>query len=131
MSTPEGPEPRIDPELVQALVRYPFMANIRELEQFMWKALAQSTGKFVVLARELRGGPLTPAETPTPHAERLAVRELTADDIRRSLDAQGHNVASAAQALGLPSRYALYRLMRKFGIAVEPAPKADVDALDH
>jgi transcriptional regulator of acetoin/glycerol metabolism len=42
----------------------------------------------------------------------------TLDDLRASLAAAEGNLSRTARALGLPSRYALYRLMRKHGIDV-------------
>jgi transcriptional regulator of acetoin/glycerol metabolism len=43
-------------------------------------------------------------------------REPTADEIRDSVQRENGSVRRAAEALGLPSRYVLYRLMRKHGI---------------
>ena len=45
--------------------------------------------------------------------------EPTAEEIRASLQGTGGNIVRAAYALGLSSRYALYRLMRKHGIEAD------------
>jgi transcriptional regulator of acetoin/glycerol metabolism len=45
-------------------------------------------------------------------------REPTAEAIRACIHREEGNVRRAAHALGLPSRYALYRLMRKHGIEI-------------
>ena len=42
--------------------------------------------------------------------------ELSADAIKAALEKSDWNVPSAARTLGLSSRYALYRLMKKLGI---------------
>lgn len=45
------------------------------------------------------------------------VKEPTEAEIRSSLAEHHGNIVRAAKALGLSSRYVLYRLMRKYGIA--------------
>ena len=43
--------------------------------------------------------------------------EPTAEQIREVLRTSGGQVTEAARALGMSSRFALYRLMKKLGIA--------------
>jgi two-component system nitrogen regulation response regulator GlnG/two-component system response regulator HydG len=42
--------------------------------------------------------------------------EPSADDIRAALDSVGGSVGKAARILGLTSRFALYRLMKKHAV---------------
>ena len=51
--------------------------------------------------------------------KRRAGEEPTADEIRAAIKESGGNLVQGAKALGLPSRYALYRLLRKHGIDAE------------
>ena len=118
----QGPQPRIDPLLMQALLQHRYTNNVRELEALLWKATANSPREFLELSQALRGefvhappsiGPLVCGPA--------AAAEPTAEELTSALSRQGGNVAKTASALGLKSRYALYRLMRKHGISVEQA----------
>jgi DNA-binding NtrC family response regulator len=115
----EGPQPRIDPDLIERLMRHKFTYNIRELDSLLWKAIADSPRNFVMLTRGLRED--LGESTPTPgHDSTPCVNaEPSAEEIVEGLNRNANHVARTAQALGLSSRYALYRLMRKHGIAVE------------
>ena len=48
--------------------------------------------------------------------QQLEGRDPTEAEIRASLAEHGGNIVRTARALGLSTRYVLYRLMRKFGI---------------
>jgi len=98
-------EPRVDPDLVEALVRRSYETHVRELDAVLWRAMAASTGDTVVAPPELSVGPR---------------QEPTEEQVRASLSREKGNVRRAAQALGLTSRYALYRLMKRYGIAIDP-----------
>ena len=121
--TRDGFEPRIDPDLVEMLLRQPYSYNIRELDALLWKAVAGSSREYVALTRELRAELAEVPASPAPAAVDTSSREMSADEIVECLDRNDHNVANASRELGLKSRYALYRLMRKHGIAVERATK--------
>ena len=47
------------------------------------------------------------------------VLDVGPSEIERALAESAGNVTQAARAVGLPSRYALYRLMKRFGIATD------------
>ncbi len=96
---------RLDPDLVEALVRRSYETHVRELETLLWRAMAASPGDTVVAPPELRVGPR---------------QDPTEEQIRASLAREKGNVRRAAQALGVSSRYGLYRLMKKYGIAIDP-----------
>jgi len=99
-------EPRIDPALVVALLEHDFTSNVRELETLLVLAIAGSREHFIALTADVRARlrSMRPSEPPTPAA------------VTEALAAAGGNVSRAWQALGLSSRDALNRLMRKYGI---------------
>jgi two-component system nitrogen regulation response regulator GlnG/two-component system response regulator HydG len=105
---PSG-EPRIDPDLVEALVRHRYRHHVRELDTLLWQAIGSSKGRYIALIDELRGA-IEPDETP-------AAGEPSAEEVRTSLARHDNKVARAYKELGLKSRYALYRLMKKYDIA--------------
>jgi DNA-binding NtrC family response regulator len=120
VDTPHGLQARFDPDLIEVLVRYPYSYNIRELDALLWRVVAGSTGQYVALTPDLRITSVRSNTTDAPHpSSRLPEREVAPADIVDALNRSGHNVAAAARMLGLSSRYALYRLMRKHDIAVE------------
>jgi two-component system nitrogen regulation response regulator GlnG/two-component system response regulator HydG len=102
------PEPRVDPAFIDALLRRRYDANVRELETLLLGAIGASPSDVIALAPSLA---LDPAPLPPP-------REPTAEAIRECIHREDGNVRRAAHALGLPSRYVLYRLMRKHGIEI-------------
>ena len=102
-------EPSVDPALVDALLRRPYSTNVRELDALLLGAIGASESDVVALTPEAGAGS---PDTPPPPAP----REPTAEEIRACILREEGNVRRAAHALGLPSRYVLYRLMRKHGI---------------
>ena len=119
VESPDGPQPRVDPDLIERLLNHRFTFNIRELDGLLWKAIGDSSRNFVMLSRALRedfealATGSSNANTPSTNAE------PSAQDIIDGLNRNAKNVARTAESLGLSSRYALYRLMRKHGIVVE------------
>ena len=104
-------EPRVDAALVDHLVRRAYTTHVRELDALLWRAMTESPGDVVTLPAELRA-PLAPP--PRPPGE-----DPTAEAIRASACAHGGNLAEVARALGLPSRYALYRLLKRLDLDVD------------
>jgi len=113
----ERGEPRIDPKLVERLVAHRFAHNVRELDSLLWLAMAGSTGDVVELTDEV-SEELTVAPPPTRTTTAQASREGEPgpEELKASIEHHGGNLAKAARALGLKSRYALYRLLRKHGL---------------
>ena len=125
------PRARVSPFLVDYLLRRPYTTNIREIDALLWRAMSESFEDTVELPLALAdsGRESNPPSQPTSReevmqlAEKLAEKlagppkpEPTADAIRAALAENAGSVAAAARALGLSSRYALYRLMKKHGI---------------
>jgi two-component system nitrogen regulation response regulator GlnG/two-component system response regulator HydG len=104
---------RIDPRLMESLVCHDFRHEVRELERLLWLAVSSSRSHFLaptpeVLAELQRKAPEAPG-APAP-------AELDRDTLERALEASAGNVTEAAKSLGISSRFALYRLMRRHGV---------------
>jgi len=110
------PLARFAPAFIDFALRQEFPANTRQLEAALWKAMSEAPDRDVLAPSEWRseataGRPGAPAAVaPRPPAE------PTADEIRAALASVGGSVGKAARNLGLSSRFALYRLMKKHGI---------------
>ena len=97
-------EPRVDPALVEELLVRSYDTHVRELDALLWRAMAGSPGEVVLLTHDLRKESLGREREPNGEKIRTAIKDAG-------------SVEKAARALGLKSRYALYRLMKKHGIA--------------
>jgi DNA-binding NtrC family response regulator len=102
-------EPRIDPDLIELLLRHSYTTHARELERLLWLALSTSRDDFVCATDEVRAELGGAAPEPEVEVDQAAVEA--------ALAASGGNITRATRILGLRNRYVLYRLMRKFGIA--------------
>jgi two-component system nitrogen regulation response regulator GlnG/two-component system response regulator HydG len=106
--------PRLHPDLVEALLRHRYTLHAREVARLLWRALGTSPGEFIALtpevADELSHPPVNPSVAPPDRAA-----------IEAALAATGGAMTAAAAALGLSSRFALYRLMKRYGMN-EPEP---------
>jgi DNA-binding NtrC family response regulator len=100
---------RVHPTLLERLLRQDYTAHFRELRRLVMLALEHSEGDHLAISAALE------SELKSPPAD----GELGASDIERALAASGGNVTHAARALRLPNRYALYRLMKRLGLAVQ------------
>jgi DNA-binding NtrC family response regulator len=117
-------EPRIEPGLIEALLRHPFTHHTRELERIAWRAIATSPGEFVALTPEVEAelcvapavaSPEPAAAARTPNDE-VDLESIDRAQIQAALAAADGRAAVAAERLGLRNRYVLYRLMKKHGI---------------
>lgn len=95
----------VHPELVDYLVRNQYRHHFRELERLVRLSLRTSPDRVLTSTPEVLAELDLPVDGATP----------TEAQIREAL-AQGASAAETAKRLGLPSRYALYRLMKKLGI---------------
>ena len=109
-STGGASHPRVEPRLIADLLGRSFPANVRELEALLWRAIAASPNDTIALVD---------AQAAPAAEEHDGPGELTADQLRAALAEQGGSMTKAAAALGLPSRFALYRLMKRFAIDAE------------
>lgn len=101
-------EPRIDPRLMGTLTSTTLPGNVRDLDVILWTSIAETSedhfGMTGGVARQLGLGHDGERPEPTP------------DDIECALDRHAGNQSRAYRELGLSSRYALIRLMKKHGI---------------
>ena len=107
----------LGPELAREIAQRPWRGNVRELRNFVERAMAFGAEQALASADEL-GGPAEPsAATEAPyHAARAAVlarfeREYVAGLLAR----HPGNIAGAARAAGLTRAY-LYQLIEKHGL---------------
>lgn len=116
-------EIRLKSSVVEQAMKRVYSTHIRELDAFLWQAMGSSSGEYIEWKDSDKGDSSTKAEElsspmPSPHEVHEAP-EPTAELIRSTLGAHQGNIARTARALGLSSRYVLYRLMRKYGIEVD------------
>jgi two-component system nitrogen regulation response regulator GlnG/two-component system response regulator HydG len=111
----EGTEARVAPELVAALLDHRYTTHVRELESLLYTAMAESTGHFVALTvgveRRLAIEPLREDASPPQ-----AGPPPTAQEVEAALERHQGNVSRAWKELGLSSRDALNRLLKKYQI---------------
>jgi DNA-binding NtrC family response regulator len=112
---------RVDTQLVDELLRRDYPGNTRELEGILWEAMGSSDGDILVGSGAAGSGPRAsePAPARSQPSSRPRNPDPSEDEIRQTLARENGHVARAANALGLSSRYALYRLMAKLGIEGE------------
>lgn len=103
-------EPRFSAELAQALVLHRYTAHVRELEQLLWLSLSSSTADVLDCTDEVQCQLRLPAPARAP--EQVSRAELLA-----ALERHSGMKERVWRELGLSSRHALSRLMRKLGEA--------------
>jgi DNA-binding NtrC family response regulator len=113
--------PRLEASLVEHLLSHRFVTHIRELNALLWRAMSTSTGDAIAWndaspSREPPPSSSDGASEPSAAASPPEAPEPSAEEVRASLEQHQGNVTRAAQALGLSSRYVLYRLMKRYGI---------------
>jgi len=108
--------PELGPEFIAALVRRRLPGNVRELRNLLWEAIGKSE----------RGVLVPPAaDEPRELASRQSAASLdepNAARLRAALEANGGSIEKTWRALGLTSRFALMRLMKKNSIQIQKLP---------
>lgn len=99
--------PRLEPELVDALVRHPYTHHVRELERLLWRAIDASRGSSLERPEVLDVAP-TPVE--------VDPADLSPEQIDAALTAHDGVLQDTWQALGLRNRFQLIRLLKKHGL---------------
>lgn len=105
-------EPRFSAELMRALVSHVYTTHVRELEALLWRSLQTSRGDVLELTRELRPQ-LREAPEPRP------LQSITLEEVRASLLRHDGVKDKVWRELGLSSRHALHRLLKKLGLEGE------------
>ena len=110
----ERPEPRIEAELMEALIRHAYTTHVRELESLLWQAVATSPANQLALTDAVREklGSSAPATQNERSGEELPSR----DEIQACLQRNEGVQERAWRELGLKNRYVLKRLIKKFGL---------------
>jgi DNA-binding NtrC family response regulator len=134
-----APELRVTPRLIAQLLATRYTTHIRELEALLWRAMSSSTGDAIDWLEDQGTGRGPPTSRPErdprdPHVARAEEEqdketvppEEASDaasatgpserEVRAQLAAHKGNIVRTANALGLSSRYVLYRLMRRYRI---------------
>jgi DNA-binding NtrC family response regulator len=101
--------PRLGSALLRALSGHGYRTHVRELEAFLWRSLQASSGDTLELTSELA------SDLTVPEAPRRA-ESVGAQEIRDSLLRHEGVKDKVWRELGLSSRHALHRLMKKLGI---------------
>jgi two-component system, NtrC family, response regulator PilR len=112
--------PRLDDSALQALARYDFPGNVRELENILERALALS-GRSEIRAEDLSLAPSAEAESPGGVAGETLPDYLDGLERKAILEAlgkTGFNRTAAAKLLGITFRQLRYR-MQRLGITDE------------
>lgn len=102
---------RLDPALVEGLLRHDYTLHVRELKSLVWRAMSQSSGNFIEYTDSIRAALQGPHRETTPG-------ELAPETIQAALDQCGGNQSAAYRLLGLKNRDVLYRLIKKHDIEV-------------
>jgi hypothetical protein len=100
---PGVPDLRLTSELMEHLVRHTYTTHVRELDRLLRSAeLRANTLELTSPLRAELHSPLPPVE-------------LDEQRVRAALN-ESNTAAEAARKLGLPNRFALYRVVKRFGI---------------
>ena len=111
-------EPRLGAGLLMGLLRGPAIGNVRWLHNTLWRSLAESSGDTLHWPKSLSGQfPRASSLPPPPPASgELAANDPERERIREALERNQGSVDKTWRELGLSSRFALRRLLKKHGI---------------
>jgi DNA-binding NtrC family response regulator len=117
-------EPNLRANFIENLMNYSYSTNVRELDALLWRAMGSSPGNTLEWPNDLpvpEARPLGAIPTELQHVPEVEEpmdlnRDPTEDEIRASLAEHNGNMTRVTKALGLSSRYVLYRFIRKYGI---------------
>ena len=109
---------RMSPQALEALVKYPWPGNIRELENTIERIVILSHGEEIGvpdLPAEVRAG-VSPADRPTTGFalpdDGVDLEEVELDLVRQALDRTGGSVPKSAKLLGLTAKTLEARMQR-------------------
>jgi DNA-binding NtrC family response regulator len=110
----EGTEPRMALALVDTLLRRAYRTHVRELEAFLWEALAAAPEQVLGIPRRTSPsldpvGPNAPPRAATP-------QQFSAEAIEVALAENEGSIERTWRALGLGNRHVLARLIAKHGV---------------
>jgi DNA-binding NtrC family response regulator len=114
-------EPRLSAGLLMGLLRGNAIGNVRWLRNTLWRALAESSGDTLRWPKSISGQFLRASSLPPPpQAPAPSERggEPERERIREALERNQGSVDKTWRELGLSSRFALHRLLKKHGIVL-------------
>ncbi len=101
---------RLEPQLVEALVKHRYTHHVRELRALLWLSIRSAqTRDHLPLSAELRA-------KLTPKAQEQVPTDISEAELKKALAQSDGNRTKAARALGLSSRHVVYRLLKRYGI---------------
>lgn len=107
-----GPKKRFSREALEAIMRYPWPGNVREMINRIRKALLVSESTLIT-PEDLSLGEEATSQGVPPIKE--AKHKVEKESLIRALEASDYNISRAARLLGV-SRPTVYNLMRRYGI---------------
>ncbi|WP_394846144.1 sigma 54-interacting transcriptional regulator [Pendulispora brunnea] len=129
----DGTTPRLSADLVKSLLRHPYTTHARELSTLVWQSVMSSPGDRLEVPEVLARGPRKEVDTSPDIRLDTSTGELPVaggdEDslsparIQACLDAHNGVIEHAWRALGLSSRHALARLIRKHRLELRRSPK--------
>jgi two-component system, NtrC family, response regulator len=108
---------------VQAIESYPWLGNVRELENKVRRGLIMAEGSRIE-PEDLELD--VPSSAPTCPTLKEAREQAEQAVLERALNTTGGHIVKSAELLGV-SRPTIYHLMKKFGIATRAGSEAESD----
>jgi DNA-binding NtrC family response regulator len=126
MATESPASPRLTVDFARELVIHEYTTNVRELGGFLWQSAQESRGANlelpVTLARDQQfGSSLEPnVGTPSASSQHVQVggRSVDLAEVQIRLDEHAGAIEPTWRVLGLTSRHALARLVKKYGLRI-------------
>ncbi len=104
------PCPQLTEEAKQTLTRYPWLGNVRELENYIEKALIFSHGEHLELPALRMRQPAPGGFDAEEYSLKVATRRLEEEYIRKALKKTDRNRTQAAQLLEISLRSLMYKI---------------------
>jgi two-component system, NtrC family, response regulator HydG len=104
-------EPQVPWEVISSLLHHDYATNVRELRRILWEALSAPSV-----------APGTRSSTLPPAADDRVEDDGQGQHIQRCLDENNGSIENTWRALGLKNRFALLRLIKKYGLEVRRRP---------
>jgi transcriptional regulator with AAA-type ATPase domain len=101
-------EPRISAALTSGLIRHQYSTHVRELEALLWRSIQSSSAGTLELTNDVR-------EHLQESSPRRSPTEISSETLRAALERHGGVKDRVWRELGLSSRHALLRLMKRLG----------------
>lgn len=113
---PKG-QPQLSPALLRYLASHPFPNNVRELRNLLWQHAIDSEGSVLDGCKPSAREPMQSSEAKKA--------DHGASELQRVLDENNGSIERTWRAVGLPSRFALMRLIKKHGLRIQKQARRD------